>query len=208
MKTPLLVLAVAAGVLALPSHAQDMAVAEKWAKAKVIKYRVEGVHKARVSVSPGSFEARADVTDRVTIEYTWDVKKKGPTGPITVIDGKSELTNLKSDGTNCGPPQLDGEYEHFQTVSNELLGDLIQINGTRTYPAARLSQYPASCSLRPVKGSKEKATLHFGGSADLQVLGLPALPPGMPIAIAADRKSFTVRGAENWYWTYWPTLVQ
>ena len=208
MKNSLCVLAVAAAVLVLPSHAQDMAVAEKWAKAKVIRYRVEGVHKARVPMVAGSFEARADVTDRVTIEYTWDVKKKALTGPLTVVDGKSEIQNLKADGTNCPPPQLDGEYEHFQTVSNGMLGDLIQLHGTRTYPGARLSQYPASCSLRPVKGSTEKVTLHFGGSADLQFLALPAMPPGAPVSVSADRKSFTIRGAENWYWTYTPTFVQ
>ncbi|HET6263564.1 MAG TPA: hypothetical protein VFD95_01820 [Usitatibacter sp.] len=208
MKKILPLLAVVASLPVLPAEAQDMAAAERLGKAKVVRYRVEGVHKARVPMVAGSFEARADVTDRVTIEYTWDVKKRQPTGPITVVDAKSEIQNLKADGTNCPPPQLDGEYEHFQTVSNAMLGDLIQIHGTRTYPAGRVSQYPASCSMRPVKGSTEKATLHFGGGADLQFLALPALPPGMPFSVSADRKSFTIKGAENWVWTYTPTFVQ
>jgi hypothetical protein len=32
--------------------------------------------------------------------------------------------------------------------------------------------------------------------------------PGSPFAVAADRKSFSVKGASNWVWTYTPTLVQ
>jgi hypothetical protein len=31
---------------------------------------------------------------------------------------------------------------------------------------------------------------------------------GAPISVAADRKSFSVPSAENWVWTYTPTLVQ
>lgn len=34
------------------------------------------------------------------------------------------------------------------------------------------------------------------------------MPPGGPITISADRKSFTVKGAENWVWTFTPTIVQ
>lgn len=207
MKSLLPAVAVAASLLALQSGAQDMAAAQKWASAKVVKYRVDGVHSARAAVVYGDHDGKADVTDRVTVEFTWDVRKRKVAGPITVVDGKSELKNLKSDGTNCPPPQLNGEYEHFQSVKTEMVGDLIQITGTRTYPAAKVSNYPASCSMRAVAGAKQQALLWLAGAGP-EALAMPALPAGGPISIAADRKSFTLKGAENWAWTFTPTLVQ
>jgi hypothetical protein len=201
--------AVIAALLALPSAAadMDMAVAQKWSSAKVVKYRVEGLHKARVPVVFGDYEGKADVTDRITVEFNWDVTKRKVVGPVTVTDGKTELANIKSDGTNCPPPQLKGEYEHFQTVSHSMTsGDQVQIKGTRTYPAASVSNYPGSCSMRAIPGKKEDATLYIGG-AEPAVLGMPIMAAG-PLRVAADRKSFTMMGAENWMWTFTPTLVQ
>ena len=201
---------VVAGLLPLQSNAQmagwDMAVAKKWSEAKVIKYRAEGVHKQRVAVVKDSMEAKADVIDRLTVEFTWDKKKRRIVGEVTVVDAKSEVSNLKSDGTNCGPPQLNGAYEHFQTVSHSIERDQIHIKGTRTYPPAKVSNYPASCSLSPAPGGKEDVIQYVVG-ADPAGLGGP-ITPGGPIVVAADRKSFTGHGADKWMWTYTPTLVQ
>jgi hypothetical protein len=207
MKTLLPAVAALASLVALQCGAQDPAAAQKWASAKLVKYRVEGVHAGRVPVVFGDNEGKADVSDRLTLEFTWDVRKRNVVGAVTVADGKTEVRNLKSDGTNCPPPQLKGDYEHFQSVSNSMMGELIQIDGTRTYPAASVSNYPASCSMRAIKGGKEKAVLWVGGAGP-EVLAMPALPAGGPISIAADRKSFTLKGAENWSWTFTPTLLQ
>ena len=145
-------------LIALPTMfgGMDMAVAEKWGKAKVVKYRVEGVHKARTNVVFGDYEGKGDVTDRLTLEFTWDVKKRKVLGQVTVVDGKTEVSNLKSDGTNCGPPQLKGEYEHFQSVSNSAAGEQMEIKGTRTYPAARSPTTPraAPCAASPAARSR------------------------------------------------------
>jgi len=208
MKKLLPVAAVLAG-LSLDAGAQgmDMADAQKWASAKVIKYRVEVVHKARVPVVFGDYEAKADVTDRVTVEYTWDVKQRKIVGAVMLSDARTEIANLKSDGTNCPPPTLNGPYEHFQSTSNSMMGDLIQVKGTRTYPPASVSNYPASCSMRAVPGGKQEETLHVGSGVQPDVLAMPNMP-GSPVTIAADRKSFSMRGAGNWLWTYTPTLVQ
>jgi hypothetical protein len=198
--------AVLAALLPLGAGAQDMAVAQKWAGAKVVKYRVEGVHKGRVPVVLGDYEGKADVTDRVTVEFMWDVRKQKVVGTVTLTDAKTEVENLKSDGTNCPPPTLKTPYEHFQSASSSILGDLIQIKGTRTYPAASVSNYPSSCSMRAIPGGKQEAVLHLGGMAP-ETLALPNMK-GSPISIAVDRKSFTIKGAENWMWTYTPTLVE
>lgn len=211
MNRLLVVVASLAGLLPLQSAGQyggmDMAVAQKWAAAKVVKYRVEGVHKARASVVYGDYGGKADVTDRMTVEFSWDTQTRKIIGPVTVKDGKSELGNIKSDGTNCPPPQLKGEYEHFQSVSNSMMsGDQIRIKGVRTFPPASVSNYPASCSMRSIPGGKEEV-LQFVGGADPQGLAMPIVPGG-PIAVAADRKSFSIKGAENWVWTYTPTLLK
>lgn len=197
-----------AGLASLQAGAQDMAAMEKWGNAKVVRYRVEGGHSARTSVVHGDYEGKADVIDRITVEFTWDIGNGKFVGPVSVKDGKSELRNLKSDGTNCPPPTLNGEYEHFQSVSNSLIGnDLIEIKGVRSYPAASVSNYPGGCSMRPIPGARENVVLHVA-PAEPAILGMPSLAQGGPISVSADAKSFSIKGAENWTWTYTPTILQ
>src|SRR5687767_13355152 len=98
----------------------DLAVLEKWSTAEIVKYRVEGVHNARVSVVHGDYEGKADVIDRIVVEFTWDVGKEKVVGSVTLVDAVSTVKNIKSDGTNCPPPTLKGEYEHFQSTSSSL----------------------------------------------------------------------------------------
>ena len=185
----------------------DMAAAEKWGAAKVVQYHVEGVHNARATVVLGDYEGKADIFDRLTVDFTWDAKKGRIVEPVTIKDWKTELKNIRSDGTNCPPPQLLGEYEHFQSVSNSLsLPDQIQIKGTRTYPPAKVSNYPGGCSMRSIPGGKEDVIQWLAG-ADPGGLALPIMADG-PIVVSADRKSFSIKGAENWVWTYTPTLVK
>jgi len=185
----------------------DMAAAEKWGAAKVVQYHVEGVHNARATVVLGDYEGKADIFDRLTVDFTWDAKKGRIVEPVTIKDWKTELKNIRSDGTNCPPPQLLGEYEHFQSVSNSLsLPDQIQIKGTRTYPPAKVSNYPGGCSMRSIPGGKEDVIQWLAG-ADPGALALPIMKDG-PIVISADRKSFSIKGAENWVWTFTPTLLK
>jgi hypothetical protein len=43
---------------------------------------------------------------------------------------------------------------------------------------------------------------------DARLLGMPIQTGNKNMAVAADRKSFTVAGAENWSWTYTPSVVE
>lgn len=200
-------IASAAGLSGLQMGGMDMAIIEKWTNAKIIKYHAVGMHKGRESVVFGDYEGKADVVDTVTVEFTWDNKKGAIVGPVTVVDGSSTLTNLKSDGTNCGPPQLKGAYEEFQTVSHALISkEQVQITGTKVFPPAMVSNYPGGCSMRAIAGGKEPVLLWVSGISP-EALGMPIVKAG-PIMIAADRKSFSVQAAGNWVWTYTPTLVQ
>ena len=207
MNSLLLIVASLLSLLAPQYGGMDMAAAKKWGAAKIVNYRVQGVHNARASVVLGDYEGKADIFDRITVEFTWDCKKRMIVGPVTVLDEKTELKNIKSDGTNCPPPQLEGEYEHFQSVSNSLISrDKIQINGRRTYPPAKVSNYPGGCSMRAIPGGKEEVFLSLGGAAP-GALAMPITADG-PIVVTADRKSFSLKGAENWVWTFTPTLLQ
>ena len=159
------------------------------------------------SLSAASFKAVGALSSLRLGWFSWDNKKGKILGPVTVVDGKSALTNLKSDGTNCGPPQLKGEYEQFQYVSQSMVsGEQVQLTGTRTFPAAMVSNYPGGCSMRAIAGGKEEALLWVTGMSP-QALGMPIVADG-PIAVSADRKSFSVKAAGNWVWTYTPTVAQ
>lgn len=206
MRKLIVIVATLLGVSPLSSQTFDMAVAQKWQAAKVVKYQLEGLHSARAPVVFGDYEGKADVTDRITLEFTWDAKKGKVISPITVLDAKSQISNIKSDNTNCPPPQLKSEYEHFQAVSNSIDGDLIEIKGVRTYPAASVSNYPASCSMRAIPGARENVVLHIGAMGP-EALALPIIKGG-PLLVSVDRKSFSVKGADNWVWTFTPTLLQ
>lgn len=184
----------------------DMVAIEKWSTAKLVRYRVEGVHNARVPVVHGDYEGKADVIDRIVVEFTWDNRAGKIVGAVTVTDGKTELRNMRSDDTSCPPPKLDGEYEHFQSISTSMISpDRVQIKGTRTYPAAMVSNWPGSCSMRAIPGAKLEV-LQWVVGMDPQILGMPN-SPGSPVKVSADRKGFSTPGAENWTWTYTPTRL-
>jgi hypothetical protein len=194
-------------LLAQPAGGMDMAAIQKWTEAKVIKYQAVAVHSGRESVVFGDYEGKADVTDRVTVQFTWDNRKGAIVGPVTVVDSKSELANIKSDGTNCGPPELKGAYEEFQFVSQQIIStEQVQLNGTRTFPPAMVSNYPGGCSMRAIPGGKETALLWVTGMSP-EALGMPIIKGG-PFEVSNDRKNFSVKAAGNWVWTYTPTLVQ
>lgn len=196
-----------AALMAPQLGGMDMAVAQKWSAAKVVHYRIVGVHDGREMVVFGDYEGKADVLDRVTVELDWDARKRKVIGAVKLTDAASELKNVKSDGTNCPPPQLDGAYEHFQSLSHSMTtNDQIVIKGTRTYPAAKVSNYPASCSMRSIPGGKEETILGVAVVAP-DVLGMPITKDG-PVVVAADRKTFSVKAGGSWVWTYTPTLSQ
>ena len=126
----------AGGLLAAQMNI-DMAVMQKWEAAKVIRYRAVGVYQGRTRVIFGDREGKADVKDTLTLDFVWDKSTRKMVGPVTILDGKSEVSNLKSEGTNCPPPTLMGEYQHFKYVKHTVQSDgLIMMTGVRTFPAA------------------------------------------------------------------------
>ena len=196
--------ALASGILPLQSGV-DMALLKKWEDAKVIRYHVVGVHSARTMVVFGDYEGKADVTDRITLDFVWNKKTRKYVGDVKVTDSKSELKNIRSDGTNCPPPTLNGDYEHFQYVKQSIdSGGQILLTGVRIYPPARVSQYPASCKQMAIPGGKEDAMLSLG-PGEPAILAM-SVPKSSPISISADRKTFTMPGGTDWLFTFTPSI--
>ena len=207
MPYALLVGTMMAGGLVAAQMNIDMAVMQKWEAAKVIRYRAVGVYQGRTRVIFGDREGKADVKDTLTLDFVWDKSTRKMVGPVTIVDGKSEVSNVKSEGTNCPPPTLMGEYEHFKDVKHTVQSDgLIMITGVRTFPAASVSQYPASCSMVPAPGGTEEELISTA-PGDPGVLAMP-MPKGSPISVSADKKSFSMPGANDWTFTLTPTVVR
>jgi hypothetical protein len=82
----------------------------------------------------------------------------------------------------------------------------MQLNGTRVYPPAMVSNYPGGCSMRAIVGGKEPVITAVGGASP-EVLGMPIMKEGF-ITTSPDRKSFSIGKPNGWMWTYTPTLVQ
>ena len=208
MPYALLVGTMMAGGLVAAQMNIDMAVMQKWEAAKVIRYHAVGVYQGRTSVVFGDREGKADVKDTLTLDFVWDKTTHKMVGPVTIVDGKSEVSNLKSEGTNCPPPTLMGEYEHFKYVKHTVQSDgLIMMTGVRTFPGANTSQYPASCNMTAVPGGTEEGQMVSTAPGDPVVLAMP-MPKGSPISVSADKKSFTMPGAKDWTFTLTPTVVR
>jgi len=189
----------------------DQTLLKKWKSAAVIHYQITGVHKEREKVVFGDYEGKGDVTDTIKLEFDWDTKARKVIGEVKVIDEATQVANIKSDGTDCPPPSLNGKFERFKTVKTEVRASgQIRIDGLISFPPARVSNYPAGCSMRSIPGGEERDTLFVAaGGAEILAYTLPADPKlNRGASISADRKSYTVPGAENWIWTYTPTLVR
>ena len=81
------------------------------------------------------------------------------------------------------------------------------IKGRRTFPAASVSQWPASCGQKTIPGATVEISL-FAPKPDASMLGRPIQSGIKAISIALDRKSYSIAGAENWVWTLTPAAVQ
>ena len=201
-----LLLSVSASAQLMPGF--DTALMKKWGAATVAQYVIVGEFKARDKVVFGDYEGKADITDRLTFEFTWDIKKHEPIGPIKVTETKTSVANIKSDGTNCPPPTLQGEYEHLQIVKpptnrrDQLLFEVV-----RTYPAARVSNYPASCSMQQIPGGKVEERMSLAVIEGKQ-LSFPIPADQSKGGVTPDRKSFVSKAAGDWTWTYTPTIIR
>lgn len=208
MRNHILGLTIASGSLFAQFGGVDMALLGKWQDARVIRYQIAAVHQARAQVVFGDYNGKADVIDKINAEFVWDVTEGKAIGEVKILEAKSELKNLKSDGTNCPPPMLQGEYEHFQMLKQTVgPGQQIQLDGVRVFPSASVSNYPASCSMRSIPGGKEKKVIWIAVMPPI-VLAMPTNPGEKDRGVSPDKKSFWIKDSDGWTWTYTPIIVK
>jgi hypothetical protein len=198
-------LALAALALAVPlAQAQgiDSAAMARWGSAKSVDYHVVGVYQAATPLVFGERSAMADVSDRVEIDFKWDLQTAKPIGTPTVRNFPSEVKNLRPEPAGCTAPVLKGPYEHFTaTAVAEGLGGDLHMTSERSQPEA---QVYAACTGRKVVKAQRKVQVEQFPVPSPVLLAMGGAG-GPDLAISADRKSF-VHKRGGWTWTYTPTV--
>jgi hypothetical protein len=187
----------------------DMAAIQKWQAAKIVHFRISGVFKGTTSIARGSDAqyAQAVVSDGFTVELDLQMRHQELVGAAKFTNTRTTMTGVASPGiVKCPPPTPSGEFEYFEIAKVVNGQSAVELQGTRTYPAIALSnQWPATCAQRPVAGGTEPVTVTLAVPSPV-MLALPA-NADPKFAVTPDRKSFVLK-AEDWTWTYTPTIVQ
>jgi hypothetical protein len=189
------------------AHAQqaDMTALTRWTAAKVVHYRMVGTFHGDAVVADDEPAAAATVSDRLVLEFDWDVAASKIVGEPRIENGDSTLKELRNIAPTCPAPELKGLYEYFTVKTVAGTGGPIVMSGTRSFPEAAVT---AGChgvwEKRTVPKRDADATLRLVVPAPLMVATPPGTNPG--IVISEDRTSFTMKDGD-WTWTYTPTLI-
>jgi hypothetical protein len=189
------------------AHAQqaEMSAIAKWTAAKVVHYRMAGVFHGDENVADDEPAATATVSDRLVLEFDWDVAAGKVVGEPTIQNADSTLKDLRNIAPTCPAPELKGVYEHFTAKAVTGTGGPIEVTGTRSFPEAIVT---AGChgvwERRTVRAREADTTLRLVVPAPMMV----ATPPGTnpKVTISDDKASFTMTEGP-WTWTYTPGLV-
>ena len=188
------------------AHAQqmDMDAMMKWGAADVVRYHIVGVYQGKPTIANGS-AARADVTDRVVIDFTWKLSEMKLVGSATFQNTKSTVTNPVDYEPKCLPPVLKGEYEHYELLSiKEGLSGSLEFQVQTKYPVVEVAQF-CTASRKAVPAKTDTRAEEFVVISPV-TFGMP-LPDSDDLRISKDKKSLIAK-KDGWTWTYTPSMVQ
>jgi hypothetical protein len=195
------------GVLgASAAHAQQMDTEAmmKWGAADVIRYHVVGVYQGKPIIANGAV-ARADVSDRVAIDFTWKLSEMKLVGAATFQNTKSTVTNPVDYEPKCLPPVLKGEYEHFELLSiKDGLSGSLELQVQTKYPVVEVAQF-CTASRKAMPAKTDTRTEQFVVISPVS-FGMP-LPDSDDLRISKDKKSLIAK-KDSWTWTYTPEIVE
>lgn len=197
----------AAALLAGGAPQIDIATVQKWARAEVVSYHVDGAFSGWTSVSHQWASAEGDVTDSMTVDFEWNLNQRKVIGPVKFSNGGSSVKAVRSSLKDCPAPGMPASYEHFTGATAAQDFDArILLKGERAYGAIDVPlECPASLKLLASPAKTVEATLYLA-IPDPRMLGLG--DTGTPnVTVSTDHKSFTVKG-DGWTWTYTPRLVK
>ena len=135
-KVATLVIGLAAGLAGVEARQADMAAITKWTSAKVVHYRMVGVFRGDEDVADHEPAATATVSDRLVLEFDWEVGTGKVVGTPAIENGDSTLKDLRNIAATCPVPELKGVYEHFTAKAVTGTGGPIEVAGTRSFPEA------------------------------------------------------------------------
>lgn len=185
----------------------DMAAIQRWSRATVAHYHVEGVFQSWTDVAAGNGN-QGQVNDKLTLDFDWDLQENKVVGTPAFVNAKASVGVLRGSLASCPAPVLKGEYEHF-TATGTVAGagePRLAVNGTRTFPAATVAeQCPSSLTLSPVAG-KTETVVEYLPVPNPMLLAVRGANQSN-ISVAPDGRSFIAK-LGGWTWTYTPTFVR
>lgn len=189
---------------ATQAQQMDMDAMMKWGAADLIRYHIVGVYQGKPHIASDG-AGRADVTDRVVIDFNWKLSEMKLVGAATFQNTKSTVTNPVDYEPKCLPPVLKGEYEHYEVLSiKEGLSGSLEFQVQTKYPVVEVAQScTASRKAVPAKNVVEEEQFVVVSPV---AFGMP-LPDSDDLRISKDKKSL-IRKADDWTWTYTPTIAQ
>ncbi len=207
MKHCRLMMAASLGLAApiAPAHSQqmDMDAMMKWGAADAIRYHVVGVYQGQPHIA-GDGSGRADVSDRVTFDFTWKLSEAKLVGQATFQNAKSTVANLRDREPACLPPVLRGEYEHYELLGvQDGLGGALDLQVRTVYPVVEVAQ---SCTASRKSVAAKTVTRREDFAVVSPVTFAMPVPDSDDLRISPDRKSFIVKKA-GWTWTLTPSIA-
>lgn len=186
--------------------AEALGQSQQLRQARVVRYHIEGVYKHWVSITPRDSASEGNVSDRVTIDFDWDMHASRFVAAPKITNARTLVSGFRNLHAPCKAPVLKGEFEFFD--AKEVIvedGSRPAVVGLRTYPPAELAlRCPESLVPSPAAGAQEAVKLTLAVPKRV-LLALVAPDPSM--SVSEDRKSIT-HVAGDWAWTYTPVVVK
>lgn len=194
--------------LALPAVAQmyDDAALKKWGAAKIVHYEVVGVVSDKhVQIPPDDADLYADVVEKVSLSFDWDVSKKTFVGAPKITNYPATTSNITGMGDGCPTGEILGPYEHFDVVSATADGKgAVELKAKRKHPETSVAE---SCGAGRKKypAAVTDASTYIAPPEPIMLAYRTTMKEG-PIKFSADGKSMTMKALNNnWVWTYTPS---
>jgi hypothetical protein len=182
----------------------DMNAMMKWGAADVIRYHVVGVYQGKPIIANGA-AARADVSDRVVIDFTWKLSEMKLVGEASFQNTKTTVTNPVDSEPKCLPPVLKGDYEHYEVLSiKDGLSGSLEFQVQTKYPVVEVAQF-CTASRKAMPAKTDTRPEQFVVISPVS-FGMP-LPDSDDLRISKDKKSLIVK-KDDWTWTYTPDIAQ
>lgn len=187
----------------------DEAVLKRWTGVSAIRYEATGVVTDRhVQIPPTDADIYADVTEKVTLFFVWDSKKKAFIGEPRFKNHPAAVTNLEGMEKDCPTGSINGAYEHFDIISMKPNGQgAIELIGERRHPETLVAE---SCGAgrRKYAGAVKPASQYIAPPDPIMLAYRSLMPKEGPMRFSADGASIiTSAQNNNWVWTFTPTPV-